>query len=322
MVKDESGSVKNQLLRSQIAAMEQLVEVYENTVIEQADKLYEEIAERKRAEEEIRRLNEALEQKVAENAKQLLEAQEELVRKEKLALLGRLAGSVGHELRNPLGLMNNAVYYLKTVLAGADENIKEYLGIIKAEIDNSERIISDLLDFSRTKTPQARAVEIHELILQTRKRCAIPESVQFQADLPATLPKIQVDPLQMVQVFQNLIINAVQAMPDGGALCVAARRVSSFEFAVSGSKPESRDRQPETGDFVEISVSDTGEGISPDNMKKLFHPLFTTRTRGVGLGLVVCRNLTEANGGRVEVESRLGAGTTFKVTLPVAEEKP
>jgi two-component system NtrC family sensor kinase len=315
---DHSASADIPLLTSRITALEQLLEVYENTMIKQADKLYEEIAEHKRAEEDIRRLNETLEQKV----EQLLEAQEELVRKKKLAILGQFSGSVGHELRNPLGVMNNAVYFLKTVLADADESIKEYLGIIKQEIDNSQRIISDLLDFSRTKTPQAHAVQVHDLILQTHKKCAIPENIQFQADLPAMLPRIQVDPLQMMQVFLNLIANAVQAMADGGALCVAARRVSGFEFAVSGSEPESREQQPETGDFVEISVSDTGGGISPDNLKKLFQPLFTTRARGVGLGLVVCRNLTEANGGRIEVESRLGAGTTFKVTLPVAEKKP
>jgi C4-dicarboxylate-specific signal transduction histidine kinase len=110
------------LLTSRITALEQLLEVYEDTVIKLTDKLYEKIAEHKRAEEDIRRLNETLEQ----NVEQLLEAQEELVLKKKLAILGQFSGSVGHELRNPLGVMNNAVYFLKTVLADADESIKEY----------------------------------------------------------------------------------------------------------------------------------------------------------------------------------------------------
>jgi signal transduction histidine kinase len=295
---EQPASTDTDLLTSRNNALEQLLEVYENTVIEQTDKLCKEIVERKRAEEEIRRLNETLEQKVEEKTKELLEAQEELVRKEKLAVLGRLSGCVGHELRNPLGLMNNAVYFLQMVLADADDKIKEYLGIIKQEIDISERIITDLLDFSRTKLPQKRTVQVQDLILQTSKRCDIPENVKFQADLPTMLPKILVDPLQMVQVFQNLISNAVQAMPEGGQL------------RISGKKLET--------DFIEFSVEDTGEGISPENMKKLFHPLFTTKPRGIGLGLVVCRNLAEANGGRIEVESTPGAGTMFTVTLPVA----
>ena len=113
------------------------------------------------------------------------------------------------------------------------------------------------------------------------------------------IPKIQVDPLQMMQVFQNLIINSVQAMPEGGHLRISAKKLDT--------------------DFIEISVEDTGEGISTENLNKLFYPLFTTKPRGIGLGLVVCRNLTEANGGRIEVESTTGAGTTFTVTLPVAE---
>lgn len=280
----------------------------------------EDVTERKLAEEAVRRLNEELERKVEERTRQLLDAQEELVRKEKLSILGQLSGSVGHELRNPLGVMSNAVYFLKTIMKDTDETVKEYLDIIKHEIDNSQRIITDLLDFSRTRSPQTKAVPASELVNESLGRCTVPENVELQTELPDMLPALNVDPLQMVQVFQNLITNAVQAMPDGGTLRVAAQLVSSSGFRVSGSnsKPKTQNSKLD-GDFIEISVNDTGEGISPEGMKRLFQPLFTTKAKGIGLGLTVCKNLVEANGGHIEVESRLGEGTTFTVSMPVFE---
>ncbi len=318
-MRDKSLETEVQLLKSQMAALEELLEVFEKTALERSDKLYKEIAERKRAEKEIRKLNDELEMKVKERTKQLLDAQEELVRKEKLATLGQLAGSVGHELRNPLGVMSNAIYFLKTVMPDAGETIKEYLDIIKNEVNNSQRIISDLLDFSRTKTPQLQLIPANKLIRQALGKCGIPENITVHIDIPETLPMIKIDPFQMGQVFQNLITNAVQAMPNGGSVKIAARLISSDVGAglvpahVQGGQPQGLPLQ----DFIEISVTDTGEGISPENMGKLFQPLFTTKAKGIGLGLTVSKNLTEANGGKLEVESQIGNGTTFAVILPV-----
>ncbi len=251
----------------------------------------------------------------------LLEAQEELVRKEKLAILGELAGGVGNELRNPLGVMSNAVYFLKMVLAETDETTKEYLEIIKLEIDNSQRIISDFIDFFRTKKPQSKVVEVHEFINRSVKLSAIPVNVTLRVDIPEDLPAAHIDPSQMGQVFQNLITNAIQAMPEGGELRIAARVGQGSGFKAQSPEEDNIERgklnvEPD-GDFTEISVTDTGTGIAPENMEKVFQPLFTTKSRGIGLGLVVCRNLTEANGGRIEVESEMGKGTTVTVKLPV-----
>lgn len=282
------------------------------------EKLRREIAERSRAEAKIRRMNDELEQMVADRTSQLLDAQEALLRKEKLATLGSLAGSVGHELRNPLGVMNNAIYFLNTVMVGADDTVREYLDIIKHEIDASQRIITDLLDFARTRTPLGVKVSVHELVEQGLAKCAFPETVDIKTEIPDGLPALTVDPLQMSQVLQNIVTNGIQAMPAGGTLSIAARLVQSSRLKVHGLNADNFEPATDTDtNFIEISVADTGVGITPENMKKMFQPLFTTKVRGIGLGLAVCRNLTEANGGSIGVESRPGEGTTFTVKLPV-----
>jgi signal transduction histidine kinase len=247
---------------------------------------------------------------------ELFDAQDELVRKEKLAILGQLSGSVGHELRNPLGVMSNAVYFLKMVLSDADDTTKEYLGIIKHEIDNSLRIISDLLDFARTKPPLRQSVTAEELVRQSLGRCTIPDNVTVMVDIPESLPRLNVDPPQLGQVLMNFITNGAQAMPNGGVLCIAARPVAKEGQVLLGSSGgQAGSPVQETADFVAISVADSGEGITPENKRRLFQPLFTTKAKGIGLGLVVCKNLVEANGGRIVVESEPGKGTTFTVIL-------
>ena len=252
---------------------------------------------RKQAEAEIQSLNRQLAAKVEQRTQQLVDAQEQLVRKEKLSVLGQLAGSVGHELRNPLGVMSNAVYFLDTVLADADDTTKEYLGIIRNEIANADRIVGDLLDSVRTKPPSPQRVALRDLIGEVMSRIIVPETVTVSRNIPETLPAVRVDPLQMQQVFRNLISNGMEAMPEGGTLEIIAGENAQAQTVV-------------------IAVKDAGTGIAPEDMGKLFQPLFTTKPRGIGLGLVVVKNLTEANGGSVEVQSEAGKGTTFTVILP------
>jgi PAS domain S-box-containing protein len=259
--------------------------------------------------------NNITERKLAEES--LLIAREELVRQEKLAILGRLSGSVSHELRNPLGIINNAVYLLKLMHPEADEKTREYLGIIKHEIDNSLHIITGLLDFARSKPPQAKPVKASRLIEASLKKCAIPNNVTVVSTIPPKLPLLMVDPRQMEQVLHNLIINSIQAMPDGGSLCVSAQQVQGSEFKVQGNNEQRTTNSEPNANFVELSVKDSGEGIKPEHMEKLFQPLFTTKPKGIGLGLVVCKNLVEGNGGRIEVTSELGRGSIFRLILPL-----
>jgi PAS domain S-box-containing protein len=255
------------------------------------------IGDRKRAEEYIRRLNEQLERKVRERTHQLLTAQEELVRKEKLAVLGQIAGSVAHELRNPLAVMSNAVYFLQAVLPDGEATAREYLAIINGEIGAAERIVADLLDSVRTRCPERQWIDLKQLAEKALDNCPPSSRIEVRLAIPADLPRLEADPQQLPQVLRNLISNAYEAMPEGGSLTLEA---------ASG------------GGWVSLAVRDTGIGLSPAHRDKLFQPLFTTKARGTGLGLVVVKNLMEANGGRVEVDSVQGRGTTFTLQWPAA----
>jgi PAS domain S-box-containing protein len=254
------------------------------------------ITERKQAEEQIRLLNASLEQRVEERTRQLHQAQDQLVRHEKLAVLGQMAGGVGHELRNPLSVINNAVYYLTLVQPDADGKIKQYHAMIEQEVHTAEKIINDLLDFARLKPAQPEPVSIPDLVKRVLIRFPVPESVTVTFKLTPRLPKIRVDPQQIEQVLGNLVTNSCQAMPQGGRLTISVARIKKT---------------------VAIAVKDTGAGILPENMGQLFEPLFTTKAKGIGLGLAVSQKLAEANNGRIEVESEPGKGSTFTLFLPL-----
>lgn len=231
---------------------------------------------------------------------ELHEAQETLVRKEKLAMLGLLAGGVGHELRNPLGVMTNAVYYLGAVLKEAPAEITEYLGILRTQISLAEKIVGDLLDFARIKPPQFETVSVKQIVDEQLARAGDLNGVTVNHDFPSDLPRIRVDRVQIGQVVLNLITNALQSMNGHGA---------TISF---------RGRRAADG-FVQLDVIDTGSGITPRQMERLFEPLFTTKARGIGLGLAVSRSLVQANGGVISAESTPGAGTTMSVSLPAAQ---
>ncbi|MGD0879031.1 MAG: PAS domain S-box protein, partial [Anaerolineales bacterium] len=172
------------------------------------------ITERKRAEEKVKEYSEHLEEMVAERTSELCQAQEELVRKEKLAVLGTLAGGVGHELRNPLGVISNSVYYLKMVQPKANEKIKKHHDIIEQELHNATRIVSDLLDYAREIFTEPQPGSVSELVEYTLSCFPVPGSIQVSLRIPADLPQIYADPLHVQQILGNLVTNACQAMAD------------------------------------------------------------------------------------------------------------
>jgi PAS domain S-box-containing protein len=257
------------------------------------------ITEQKRAELQLAHYAEKLEGMVDERTLELKNAQEQLVRQERLATLGQLAGSIGHELRNPLGVISNAVYFLKIIQPDASEKVKEYLDIIENETKTSDKIITDLLDFTRIKSLDRQPVAVSELIHQTLEHYPAPPSVEVALEIAPDLPLVYVDPQHIRQVLGNLTVNACQAMENIGKITISAAA---------------------QGDMIHITVQDTGQGIPPEHMEKLFEPLFTTKIKGIGLGLAVSRKLAAANGGRIEVQSEPEKGSTFTVVLPTYKE--
>jgi len=229
----------------------------------------------------------------------LEEAEEQLHRREKLAMLGQLAGGVAHELRNPLGVMSNAVYYLRMVHDEGEIASEEYLDILSQEVQNAEKIITDLLDFARIKSPSRGPVSVREIIDEAVTRSESSNGMAVDVQVPDQGPILFVDPKQMVQVVRNLITNARQAMPDGGRITIRARAEDAM---------------------VTISVSDTGTGMSKETLARLFEPLFTTKAKGIGLGLAISKHLVESNGGSISVWSEEGKGSTFTMMMPAADD--
>ena len=277
-----------------LSAVTEILEMKEGQVIALAGTVLD-ITERKQAEQALQAYSENLEEMVETRTEALSEAQERLHRQEKLAILGQLAGGVAHELRNPLGVISNAIYYLQLVLTDADEDIIDYMNLIDIRIKEADKIISDLLNLSRTQPTERNEHPISGMIEHTLTRHPPPTGIMVTVELGADLPLAFVDPQQIWQVLTNLVTNAYQAMPEGGALTFRA--------------------ETEPG-WVHLLISDTGQGLVPEIQQKIFEPLFTTKTKGFGLGLAVSKNLVEVNGGRLEVTSQAGQGSTFIVTLP------
>ena len=245
---------------------------------------------------QVQESRQRLEAIVAERTSKLRAAEESLIRREKLALVGQLASSVGHEIRNPLGVMSNAVFYLETIMPDAPQEVREYLQILRNQVQVSAKIVNDLLDLSRSSVPRREQVGVQTLVAPRLQKYAMNGTV-IETDIPADLPTVDVDPVHAGQVIDNLLTNAAQAIDGRGTIKVRARRA---------------------GEFVAVEVSDTGPGVAPENASRIFEPLFTTKARGIGLGLALSKTLAQANGGDLTLVSGAGESARFTFTVPVS----
>jgi len=252
------------------------------------------ISERKQIEMERLDHSDHLEKLVEQRTQLLKKVERELARQEKLAAIGKLAATVRHDLRNPLGVISNAVYFLKMKLTKADDNILYYLDLLQEQVDRSDNIIGELLDFSKELSLEQQTISINDLLASTLETSVLPAHIRLETSFAEDLPEIYIDPHYMQRVFQNLIINSIQAMSDKGCLTIETHRGE---------------------DFIEVVVKDTGCGINKDDLPMIFDPLFTTKPQGIGLGLSIVNDIVKQHGGQVFVESEVGKGTIFTVRL-------
>ena len=254
------------------------------------------ITERKRAEQDMRSMTDELERRVLERTAELAEAQENLVRQERLAILGQLAGGVAHQIRNPLAAIMNAAYVLKRhLLPEQHPNVGDAIGIIHDEVRHANIIITGLLDYARVRTPDRHPASLVDMLERILGADWIPPGVRVVRDLPPSGTVIlSVDTDQLQGAISNLVRNAIDAMPDGGELGVEL-----------GAREEE----------VIITVSDTGTGLSPQVRAHLFEPLHSTKPLGIGLGLVTARRFVEAHGGKI-LHVDVPKGARFEVRLP------
>jgi signal transduction histidine kinase len=220
-----------------------------------------------------------------------------LQRTERLAAIGQVAGGVAHEIRNPLNVVKTSVYYLLNSRNPNPAKTAEHLQRIERHVAQADAVITALSSFAKLPVPDLKPMEVTACVRTTFETNPVPDRVKVDIALPADLPPVLVDGTQVGIVLGNLIRNACDAMPNGGRL------------TIKGIHDDAH---------VAISVADTGVGIAPENLSRIMEPLYSTKARGLGLGLAIARSILEKNKGNLQVVSTVGQGTTFTVRLLAA----
>ena len=231
----------------------------------------------------------------------MVEAQAELVCTERFGALGELSAGVAHDLRNPLGAIRNGIFFLKSRLVKSNQlptepKVAEFLQIMDERIAQYDKIIEDRISFTRISTPNYTVEALSKTLDRTLSGIDTPDRVTVLKDYGDKSMDVEVDADQLQRVLANLIINAYEAMLEPGELTVGLKIV---------------------GSTAEIAIIDTGPGISPEGLEKIFEPRYTTKIQGTGLGLAVCRQVIAKHNGSLEVHSVVREGTTFIVSLPL-----
>ncbi len=240
------------------------------------------------------------------------ELEEDLKRSDRLATLATLAAGLAHEIKNPLGGIRGSAQLLQRSL-GKDPSVVEYTDIIIREVDRVNLLIEQLLDLSRPAKLNLTSVNIHEIldeVLLLEREDVQQGKILIKKQFDPSLPHIRGDRDQLIQVFLNLVKNALQAIDGEGQLTITTRIETDFHIIEHGRKQ---------GKFIRVEIEDNGGGIKDENLAHIFSPYFTTRINGTGLGLAISDRIIQEHGGLIRVESREGNGTIFKVLLLVVD---
>jgi signal transduction histidine kinase len=216
---------------------------------------------------------------------------------ERLATIGKVAGGVAHELRNPLNVVKTSVYYLLNAKNAPPEKIKAHLDRIERQVGVADRVITALNDFARLPIPELERVDVEACLKETVEVTFLPSNLSVDWSIASPSPAVLGDRAQLHIVFSNLIRNARDAMPNGGILRLIAL---------------------DDPDYVEITVQDNGVGIPPDNLSRILEPLYSTKAKGIGLGLSIAHEILGRHQGTLHVKSEMGVGSAFTVRLPRA----
>jgi signal transduction histidine kinase len=261
------------------------------------------LAERERRE---RRRVEQLNRELQERQAHLREAQEQLIRSERLATVGELAAGLAHDLRNPLAGVSGALHVLASQ-SPPDDPRQALLTEIQAQIARMNKTLTDLLRHARPPTPQRLPLNVNEVVDQALSFLPVASGSKIEVvkRLQPGLPSLRLDPNLLHQALLNVLVNGRQAMPEGGRLTVS----TCFPRNLLGKES-----------VVEVAIADTGPGIANEDLPRIFQPFFTTKVQGTGLGLAIAARIVEQHGGRIWVESEAGKGATFRIVLPVLAE--
>ncbi len=295
---------------------ERIIEVQAAPIFDDAGEVIQiieggrDITERVRAEKALKKYRDHLEEMVEQRTKELRDVQEELVKREKLSVLGRLTAIVSHDLRNPLGVIRSSVYYLAKRLGDADEKSKKHLKRIEQQVGLCHSIVDELLEYTRGRRSEMLKGELNPWLERVLDEIETLQSVRLIRELSPNLPMVHFDQEKMRRVVINLVENALQA--------VIARQ--------EGLKKEDVPYEPQvkvstsiTDNGVWVEVEDNGIGMDEETERRAFEVLFSTRVRGSGLGLDIVQKIVEEHGGSVSLDSEPGGGTKAIVVIPVDE---
>ncbi len=275
--------------------------------------LVRDVTQRKQAESELTRYRKNLEKIVAERTQELKAAQDELVKKEKLAVLGQLTATVSHELRNPLGVIRSSNFFLQRKVPRIDEKTEKHFRRIDDQISICDAIVTDLLEYTRGRQVsvvyQEIAAWLEEIVSIQQEQLDIP--LNFHIARP--LPKIAYDQEKLRRVIINLLNNAVQAVNN---------KADESTEQKGGYQPQVTIRACLKGENLMIEVLDNGIGMDQKTLSRAFEPLFTTRARGTGIGLAIVKKIVAEHGGNIDIQSRLGDGTQARLSLPCPKNHP